>query len=43
MMNGNGCYLCKYNCQIFHIVFAFYIAYIILYWNVTISNDVSYL
>jgi hypothetical protein len=43
MMNGNGCYLCKYNCQIFRIIFTFCIAYIILYWTVAISNDVSYL
>jgi hypothetical protein len=43
MMNGNGGYLCKYNCQILHIVFTFCIAYILLYWTITISNDASYL
>jgi hypothetical protein len=43
MMNENGCYFCKYNCQILLIVFTFCIVYIILYWTVTISNDVGYL
>jgi hypothetical protein len=41
MTNGNGCYFCKYKCRTFIIVFTFYIAYIILYWTITISNDVG--
>jgi hypothetical protein len=43
MMNRNGCYFCKCNCQNFHVLFTFYTAHIILYWPVAISNDVSYL
>jgi hypothetical protein len=43
MINGNGSYISKYNCQIFHIVFTVYIVYITLYWIFAISSDVSYL
>jgi hypothetical protein len=43
MMNGNRCYFCKYKCRTFLIVFTYCIAYIILYWTVTISNNVGYI